>query len=245
MKLVHYSANEIKELKNDYKYPNKSCFYCRMKPLGLWVSDDDDYGWRQWCEKNDFCLENLQYSYEIELKEKANILLLKSEEDILHFTAKYKIEDSHPQIDGILWQKVKDDYEGILITPYRNELAYHLQSDWYHGWDCASGCIWDITSIKTFKLRKTMATPIENTLRLLERYTDLFAHTKNHSIPKKILAKVNNVLVNAGIDWTHCSDIVVDCLNERFPEYAIVIAVGKDEENRMLIGSIWIGKKSG
>ena len=49
----------------------------------------------------------------------------------------------------IQWAEVASLYDGIEIAPYQFErrLGYHSEigkavSDWYYGWDCASGCIW-------------------------------------------------------------------------------------------------------
>ncbi len=48
------------------------------------------------------------------------------------------------------WDKVKDKYQGIIIAPYQWECRLALETCWYYGWDCASGCIWDLDCIKEF-----------------------------------------------------------------------------------------------
>ena len=41
---------------------------------------------------------------------------------------------------SINWPKVAQDYAGIEICPYRSDKR--MSSDWYYGWDVASGCVW-------------------------------------------------------------------------------------------------------
>ena len=39
---------------------------------------------------------------------------------------------------------------GIIISPYQWDCRLALESGWYYGWDCSSGCIWDISCIQDF-----------------------------------------------------------------------------------------------
>jgi hypothetical protein len=47
------------------------------------------------------------------------------------------------------WNKVSKSYKGIQINYYSNK--HRLDMLWYYGWDCESGCIWDISCIKNIK----------------------------------------------------------------------------------------------
>jgi hypothetical protein len=50
------------------------------------------------------------------------------------------------------WSKVAAKHQGIIIAPYcyARRLTYHTA--WYYGWDCASGCIWDLKAIQSVEV---------------------------------------------------------------------------------------------
>lgn len=123
-----------------------------MKPHGFWVSDEDDYGWHEWCNNENFYIENLKVAHEITLHEDANILYIRSVEALDEFTERYRLSpiSSHQ----ICWAEVAKEYQGIIITPYLWERRLDRNSSWYYGWDVASGCIWDAKAIKSIKVVK-------------------------------------------------------------------------------------------
>lgn len=148
------------------------------KPCGLWFSVEDyqeDQTWKTWCEDEKFHLECLSHRHKITLSPGAKILWLKTTDEIVDFSLKYKGNDPEhfekfrnpyvkqlqeeinkslgrrtlPYIYLINWQEVKAEFDGIIIAPYNWELRMDLS--WYYGWDCASGCLWDLTCIEEFK----------------------------------------------------------------------------------------------
>lgn len=160
IRLIHYSGKEIEKL-IDLKLDQNINFHS-AKPLGLWVSvegisDEHNLNWKQWCESEEFHLEYLKYAYEVILKENANILYLKTSDEIIGFHAKYpkslfkEMNDwKHNDTYQIDWAKVAEKYQGIIISPYQWDCRLSCDSSWYYGWDCSSGCIWDIDCIKEF-----------------------------------------------------------------------------------------------
>ena len=52
------------------------------------------------------------------------------------------------------WEDIKQTYSGIIITPHIYERHLTLAYGWYNLWDCASGCIWDISAIESITLRQ-------------------------------------------------------------------------------------------
>jgi len=154
MKLIHYTNEKFSLETREY---NQNDVHWNAKPHGLWVSIEGDYDWKWWCEAETFQLENLAVSYEIKLKWKSKILRLKSAKEILEFTKLYRLTtrgfDSENDTYQINWHEVKKKYQGIIIAPYQWSCRLALESCWYYGWDCASGCIWDLDCIKEFKLR--------------------------------------------------------------------------------------------
>jgi hypothetical protein len=130
-----------------------------LKPRGFWITDDSEDCWRSWCLSNRFSLDRLVYKHAIDLDE-ARILILRDEYEVRRFTRTYRVfkkwgpdHDPHKWTDTcIYWPNVAKDYAGIIITPYQWSLRMEAGFDWYYGWDCASGCIWDASAIKDVHL---------------------------------------------------------------------------------------------
>lgn len=164
MKLIHYSKNEVKELEPRTYDQNKLDW--QAKPNGLWVSVEGEgieENWKDWCESEKFRLECLVNSYEVTLKDDANILHLKTAEEIFAFTKKFPIKtrdwDAEWDTYQLDWQEVRKLYQGIIISPYQWGCRLALESSWYYGWDCSSGCIWDLNCIKDWKKQSKDSLP--------------------------------------------------------------------------------------
>lgn len=155
-----------KDLKNKFYYHYTSIKFSKIKdaeqgeddffkPRGFWISDDDDYGWKKWCEENGSFSNQFKYKYQIELNHDANILYITSPQQLDEFSEKYKTDKydylKH-EIIYITWSKITSKYDGIIITPYFWERRMGSRSTWYYSWDCASGCIWNANAIKQFKM---------------------------------------------------------------------------------------------
>ncbi len=163
MKLIHYSGEKIETLDLDEEY-DQAITLRNDKPKGLWVSvessgfGDNNHNWKEWCQSEEYQLENLQISYEITLNDNANILHLKTSQDIFDFTKLWKLPtrdfDHETDTYHLNWLKIKKIYQGIIIAPYQWKCRLSLESAWYYGWDCSSGCLWDLKCIKEFKLRE-------------------------------------------------------------------------------------------
>jgi len=147
--LYHFSKNPfILNLSFDYRSVLEN-----MKPHGLWLSNESNgLGWSDWCKGEEFKVDHLQYQTKFYVEHKKCICLT-SYEDIYQFTKEYKIDFSKhfgspliTQINMIDWEKVKEKYSGIIITPYC--WKSRLDFLWYYGWDCESGCIWDTSILK-------------------------------------------------------------------------------------------------
>ena len=134
MRLIHFTAM------NDFNYDSNRPYQQNhhIKPRGLWLSDEDDYGWSEWCRRKEFYVNRLAMENRFELIPDHNVLIINSVLEIEKFEHKYG-----PLI--IDWNKVSKDFGGVIITPY---LGVYRSSTWYNGWDCASGCIWDLKNIK-------------------------------------------------------------------------------------------------
>lgn len=150
MRLVHFSKEPVTEVYSRVPVdsPRPSPVH---KPRGLWVSDEDDYGWAEWCKDNDFGIGKL--AHEVTLAPGADILRIESAAQLLAFTQEFSdalgLLPDIPKIDNyIRWDKVADAFDGILITPYQWPLRLDDRVFWYYGWDCASGCIWNAAAVE-------------------------------------------------------------------------------------------------
>ena len=150
MRLMHFAAERVEVLYavvQDVKHPRDF----GPKPKGLWVSDEDDYGWAEWCAGNQFGDDRLVVAHEVLLADDARLLTLTSAEEIDAFTDRY----GRPRDAGYYWADwpaVAESYQGILITPYIYQRRMTNHTSWYYPWDCASGCIWDPVAIADIRV---------------------------------------------------------------------------------------------
>lgn len=119
-----------------------------MKPRGLWLSDESDYGWKKWCESEEFRIHALEHEAAFKV-DVSDVLVLNTDKKIKQFKKEYSIP-IHPNISFVTvcsWYNLPHLYKGIVITPYSWRLRLEPGYLWYYGWDCASGCIWDLSCL--------------------------------------------------------------------------------------------------
>lgn len=153
--LRHYSSSEVKCVRSE-----KNGQPLGMKPNGFWVSvDGNGDGWADWCRSDGWGIERLTHTHDVELQANANILCLCNAGDIDAFTEEYKslIAPNGP-VYLIDWKRVATQYQGIIITPYVWSRRLDHQAQWYYGWDCASGCIWDAGAVASVRLTEVLET---------------------------------------------------------------------------------------
>lgn len=154
----HYSAMPIHRL--DPNYYADSIFdelhLRRSKPVGFWVTDDSETNWHEWCEKNEFRLRHLACRTLVEV-DPARLLILDNEADLLEFSLAHSEpyrsasgEFGHFR-DFIRWNEIYPHYAGIVISPYQWSCRLSTLTHWYYSWDCASGCIWDLSIVKSLE----------------------------------------------------------------------------------------------
>lgn len=116
-----------------------------FKPEGLWFSFGTE--WIDFVERSLFTREEasdmLQHIYDIKTND-SKILTIGMENESL-FLETYGVENDS-DIMYVDWKKVASDWSGveILINPRE------LNERWlWSTWDIPSGCIWDISGIKS------------------------------------------------------------------------------------------------
>jgi len=155
MTLAHYSAKPFRVVNLPYDQRPFS-----RKPEGLWVSVEGDgmYSWPEWCRENEWNVDNLAVRQEFRIVQPERIRTLATVDDLHAFTDEYQAELRGTPLEGIPgwdltiqfidWQRVARDYGGVLIAPYQWGAVQNLHLQWYPGWSCASGCVWDLRAIK-------------------------------------------------------------------------------------------------
>jgi hypothetical protein len=153
MRLIHHDK-EIITFDPNRVYPKRDQD-AYFKPNGLWVSDEDDFGWSHWCTGEQWGTDGLVYEHLVELHPNHNVLFIRTVEEIDKFHEEYSVDIlkdrqyRYPsRRDWCDWSRVYPLWQGLIISPYLWERR--MQYMWYYGWDCASGCIWDLSAIARF-----------------------------------------------------------------------------------------------
>lgn len=164
-----------------------------FKPRGLWISAEGDDDWKSWCISERFRLSNLRHTHEVHLKPQANVLLISTLAALDDFNANYGADTDSQEYKeyaaairakyghalpmserwfGIDWRKVAAEYKGIVIAPYQWQRRLDDKMFWYYSWDCASGCIWDVSAIAELRLTNERAvTQMQITREIHSRMT--------------------------------------------------------------------------
>lgn len=158
MTLMHYAAAPITfDRGRTYTQEEPHAY---GKPAGLWVSVAGEDDWPSWCRKEEFAQDSLAAVHSVTLAESAEVHTITSAFELDAFTGLYAVQTDrerkftwtandqrHWPID---WRRVAEDCNGLIIAPY--QWARRLELDWYYGWDCASGCIWNLDAIESVVL---------------------------------------------------------------------------------------------
>lgn len=169
VQLTHYSDREvILDRTRDYQQGEESPGG-HFKPCGLWVSVDGPDDWPEWCRDNEFRVDMLAVAHRVRLAPEARLTVITSPKLLNAFHAIYShdteytrhMETHYPARNyglgddflyrqlPIDWARVAAEYDGIVIAPYLWDLRLFGPS-WYSTWDCASGCIWNLSAIESF-----------------------------------------------------------------------------------------------
>lgn len=160
MRLLHYTHEEFELKPREY---DQSKMYLHSHPNGLWFNVDgkEEEDLRVSFKNSKFYhRRTIRPFYEITLNKNSNILYLNTKEDIFELIKKYPYHRYiHADSFGrkilysyeVDWFKIKKEYQGVIIPNYHWECVLSKDSIWYYGWDCKSGCIWDLNCIEQFR----------------------------------------------------------------------------------------------
>lgn len=126
------------------------------KPNGFWISVEGKGDWLSYLEHESGDSDLPPHTHEIVLATDARILRIDSFEAIMDFSRSHIVKggwasrvSASYEID---WNRVRTEWQGIIIAPYQRPARTHPESMWYYAWDCASGCIWDPAAIASTRL---------------------------------------------------------------------------------------------
>ncbi|MFE3229295.1 hypothetical protein [Nocardia sp. NPDC059228] len=159
---MHYQAEPLTfDRSRVYTQRDRGTF---TKPVGFWVSVEGDGDWPAWCRSEEFAVERLAVAHEVRLRTSASIRTITSVSEIDGFHDEFAAPTdfdrrlgNHRDRWGIDWPAVVQRYDGVIIAQYLWERRYNL--DWYYGWDCASGCIWNLDAIESVKALDPVVMP--------------------------------------------------------------------------------------
>ena len=151
--LFHYGDSPLNlDRSLAYEQPEPHAF---GKPNGLWVSAAGEDDWPAWCRDNEFGIDRLSYSSRIVLAPSANVLTITTPSELDAFTEAYAVQTdwerqrwprgSDAREWPIDWRVVAKECDGIIVAPY--QWSRRMDTNWYYGWDCASGCLWNLDAV--------------------------------------------------------------------------------------------------
>jgi hypothetical protein len=136
---------------HDYRQAEPTSF---GKPRGFWVSVAGESDWPSFCRSEDFGIDRLAVEHTVTLSPDSNVLRIDDAVGMREFHDRFAVvtdfERRHPSLAShqrlpIDWRAVAQVCDGIIIAPY--QWSQRLDMSWYYGWDCASGCIWNLSAI--------------------------------------------------------------------------------------------------
>lgn len=125
-----------------------------FKPHGLWYSLG--FEWFEWCDGENFGgIHENTFELDIDL---SNVLVIKTNDDLIELFNNFKAQ-VYSNYWAVDWRKVASEFSGCEIQNYHhlkwNNSLPMQSSTWFCGWDVSSGCLWDLTKIKSYKKYKT------------------------------------------------------------------------------------------
>jgi hypothetical protein len=137
---THYGASEY----NPEKFkPIKNRPISAKPEGGLWASPlGAKHGWKEWCEGNEFHVEKLEKSFQFTLAENANILTLRSTDQLRGLPeAKQEFDMGINAWVCLDFEKLAaDGVDAILVDISGDETAEWMEGLYWklYGWDCDS-----------------------------------------------------------------------------------------------------------
>lgn len=140
---IHYGSNKF-DINKFNKIKNKDFF---VKPFGgLWASDiNSKLSWKDWCEYEEYNLENLKENFIFSLKENSKVLTITNCEQLNNLpVAEQKFDLKLSGFIMLDFEKLSKEYDAIEVL-----ISNDYKLNWcLCGWDCDSILIMNPEIIK-------------------------------------------------------------------------------------------------
>ena len=154
---IHYGASMLDKSRVS---ETRKGYILKSKPdKGLWASPvNAEWGWKDWCEAEDFRMDTFSESFRFRIDKKAKILRVRCEEDILPFVI-FDTDETINRFRGMLGCKTEISDELDLERLYRmfDGIELFLSNDYsmhngiFNSWDVDSIVVWNPNVILPIK----------------------------------------------------------------------------------------------
>ena len=122
------------------KHESESNMAINKPDFGLWGSPVDcKFGWKDWCESEDFRTDTLDRYFVFKVKDGARIFIVRKNNDVSDYLyTPYLYSSAGTYID---FNKIMKEYDGIeLIHGYN---YWDLHYGYFYSWDVDSIVVWN------------------------------------------------------------------------------------------------------
>lgn len=125
---LHFSLNKIEKFDSKLDSSKNKSNNLYYKPKGLWISHGSS--WLDYIESNIKIANETNlfgYIYKIDIFD--SIKLITNKDDLFKFIKLYKKKPNDIKIYDIMdWDRIKKDFDGLIITPWLGDKIWHLSS---------------------------------------------------------------------------------------------------------------------
>lgn len=119
------------------------------KPMGLWLSVLGENDWYEWSTLEGYGTESLEHAYRVVLRPEARIYVVTALDGLLALDRLLPPRFDYGESLFRDWSGIREHWDGVVIAPYQWRVRLNFNLMWYYGWDCASGCIWNLDAIES------------------------------------------------------------------------------------------------
>ncbi len=144
---IHFGSNHYDKQRLERAVTSDKKYRRLDKPNGLWASPiDAKYGWKEWCENEEFRLEGLEESFEFTLSPEAKILRIEKLSDATdYFIADRRIDYANTLITTVYSLNlplIYDRYDAMEVILSNDWQTFH-DINIFYTWDVDSICVWN------------------------------------------------------------------------------------------------------
>lgn len=143
---IHYGSNQLfKDKVTEMKRLAGSNMWINKPDFGLWGSPVDcEFGWKDWCESEDFRTDALDQYFVFKVKDGAKIFTVREDSDVsdyLYAQHLYTLEYMFPPRNYIDFDKIMKEYDGMELIHEGNYSS--LYYTYFYSWDVDSIVVWN------------------------------------------------------------------------------------------------------